>query len=161
MSTVLRVGMSELKTARPQDSLMALGLGSCVGVCMYDPLIRLGGMAHVMLPDSTQARDHSNPGKFADTAIPWLLESMVSNGASRHRLIVKIVGGAQMFSISSSDERLNIGPRNVAAVEAGLLKVGLRISARSVGGNLGKTVTLETETGKVNVRSFNCPTFEL
>lgn len=161
MSTAFRVGMSEVKTAKPNDTLVALGLGSCVGVCMYDPLIKLGGMAHIMLPDSTQARDRTNPGKFADTAIPFLLEEMEDQGASRRRLKVKIVGGAQMFSISGTDERLNIGPRNVVAVEASLSKVGLKIAARSVGGNLGKTVTLEPETGKVSVRSFNSPVFEL
>ncbi|HHZ19908.1 MAG TPA: chemotaxis protein CheD [Firmicutes bacterium] len=161
MSTVFRVGMSELKTATPKDVLMALGLGSCVGVCMYDPLIKLGGMAHIMLPDSSQARELSNPGKFADTAIPALLELMEKNGALRRRLIVKIVGGAQMFSISGNDPRLNIGSRNVTAVEEALAKYGLKIAARSVGGNLGKTITLDTETGIVNVKTFNCPVFQL
>lgn len=157
MSNIIRVGMSELKTAFNPDSLITLGLGSCVGVCVFDPRIRLGGLAHVMLPDSTQVRDVTNPGKFADTAVALLIREMEKEGAWRERLIVKIVGGAQMFSISGQDERLSIGLRNVAAVETALQKEGLSISARSVGGHLGKTVTLETETGQVKIRTINCP----
>jgi chemotaxis protein CheD len=157
MSTAVRVGMSEIKVAFSPDILMTLGLGSCVGVCFYDPVIRLGGMAHVMLPDSTMARDVTNPGKFADTAIPVLLREMIQRGAMRERLIVKIVGGAQMFMISGQDDRMSIGLRNVSAVEEALKKEGLTIAARSVGGNLGKTVMLETETGRVKLRTINCP----
>lgn len=157
MSNIVRVGMSELKIASSPDALITLGLGSCVGVCLFDPRICLGGLAHVMLPDSTQVKDVTNPGKFADTAVPLLIHDMEKEGAWRERLIVKIVGGAQMFAISGQDERLSIGLRNVAAVETALKKEGLAISARSVGGHLGKTVTLEAETGHVKIRTINCP----
>jgi chemotaxis protein CheD len=149
--------MSEIKTAASPDILVTLGLGSCVGICLYDPVIQLGGMAHVMLPDSSLAREVTSPGKFADTAVPILLKEMDRRGALRKRLIVKIVGGAQMFSMGGQDDQMSIGLRNVTAVENALKKEGLVILARSVGGNLGKTVTLETETGRVKLRTINAP----
>ncbi|HEX2952787.1 MAG TPA: chemotaxis protein CheD [Bacillota bacterium] len=157
MSTTVRVGMSEIRTASSPDLLVTLGLGSCVGICLYDPVIQLGGMAHVMLPDSSLAREVTSPGKFADTAVPILLKEMDRRGALRKRLIVKIVGGAQMFSMGGQDDQMSIGLRNVTAVENALKKEGLVILARSVGGNLGKTVTLETETGRVKLRTINAP----
>lgn len=157
MSTIFRVGMSEVKIAYPPDLLSALGLGSCIGLCIYDPQIKLGGMAHIMLPDSAQARDRSVLGKFADTSVPYLVRELEKLGALKSRMIVKMVGGAQMFSISGQDDRLSIGTRNIEAVQKALKKQGLNITAQSVGGNLGKTITLDPENGQVSVRTINSP----
>jgi chemotaxis protein CheD len=161
MSKVFRVGMSEVKIAYPPDTLSALGLGSCIGLCIYDPQIRLGGMAHIMLPDSSQARERSALGKFADTSVPYLVREMERLGAHKRRMIVKIVGGAQMFSISGQDDRLSIGARNIEAVQKALKNQGLTISAQSVGGNMGKTITLDPETGQISVRTINSPVIYL
>lgn len=155
MSTAIRVGMSEVKTAFPPDVLVALGLGSCIGLCMMDPLIKLGGMAHVMLPDSRQSHEVTLLGKFADTAVPYLLQEMERLGASRQRIIVKIVGGAQMFAIGGRDDRLSIGERNAEAVRQALTNLNLRLEAESIGGNQGKTVTLDPENGQVMIRTIN------
>lgn len=155
MSTAIRVGMSEVKTAFPPDVLVALGLGSCIGLCMVDPVIGVGGMAHVMLPDSKQSREVTMLGKFADTAVPYLLQEMEKLGASRKRLLIKLVGGAQMFAIGGQDDRLSIGQRNVDAVRQALRSLHLYPNAESVGGNQGKTVILDPANGQVMIRTIN------
>lgn len=152
MPEVIRVGMGEYAIAHAPGEIVTLGLGSCVSVCFYDPSLRLGGMVHVMLPDSSVAKGSINPAKFADTAIPFMLREMEKHGAGRNRLVVKIVGGAQMFS-SAAKDRESIGLRNVAAVEAALEKAGLVLAAKSVGGNLGKSVSLDLETGELRLRT--------
>lgn len=161
MSTTIKVGMSEVKTAFPPDVLVALGLGSCIGLCMVDPSIHLGGMAHIMLPDSRQSREVTSPGKFADTAIPKLLEDLVKLGASQERLVIKMVGGAQMFAIGGYDERLSIGERNIEAVRNGLKHWNLLLTAESVGGNQGKTVTLDPKNGQVIIRTVNSAVIQI
>jgi len=120
---------------------------------MYDPAIKLGALAHVMLPDSRAAKDAGNPTKFADTAVPFMFQEMEKSGANRTRLIVKIVGGAHMFS-GAGKEREGIGLRNIAAIEEALSKVGLPPSGKSVGGNCGKSVTLDLETGELRLRTI-------
>lgn len=160
MPEVIRVGMGEYALARAPGELATLGLGSCVGVCLYDPLLKLGALAHIMLPDSVVAKDTGNPTKFADTAIPFLLGELVKHGADPGRLVVKIAGGAQMFS-GSANGRESVGPRNVAAVEKALSAAGLSISAKSVGGNTGKSVTLDLETGELRLRTLQVESLSL
>ena len=152
MPEITRVGMGEYAIARAPGELVALGLGSCVGVCLYDPAIKLGALAHVMLPDSRMAKDGSKPSKFADTVIPFLLCEMERRGAARERMVVKIAGGARMFSGMNND-RESIGDRNVAVIERALAAEGLAPSARSIGGNYGKSLSLHLETGEVRLRT--------
>jgi len=142
---------------------VAPGLGSCIGLIMYDYMNRIGGMVHVVLPDSSNANKSPNslPGKYADTAIPSLLENLVKIGASRSSIIVKIAGGAQMFSLEKGGNVLNIGMRNTIAVKAALAKENLIIKACDTGGNKGRTCKLEISTGKVYVRSIGQQEVEL
>jgi chemotaxis protein CheD len=152
MQEVIRVGMAELKAGKAPLKVASLGLGSCVGVCAYDAKIKVGGIAHIMLPFSSMSRGNVNLAKFADTAIPLLLEEMVNLGASQSMVVLKIAGGAEMFSVDR-DERFSIGSRNIQAVEEVCQKLGLKILARSVGGNMGKSVILDLETGEVQVKT--------
>lgn len=153
MPEVIRVGMGEYAIARAPGEISALGLGSCVCVCFYDPALKLGALAHVMLPDSTVMKNAAGSAKFADTAIPLVLGEMERRGASRERLIVKIVGGAHMFANISKD-REGIGLRNVAAVEEALAKAGLSMAAKSVGGTSGKSVSMDLDTGELRLRTL-------
>jgi chemotaxis protein CheD len=149
---VIRVGMGEYAIASAPGEIVTLGLGSCVGVCFYDPDLKLGAMAHVMLPDSRAAKDARNPTKFADTAIPFLLAEMERHGSARNRVVIKIAGGAQMFA--TNPEKETIGIRNVTAVETALAAAGLTITARSVGGHAGKSVILDLDSGELKLRTM-------
>ena len=154
MEEVIRVGMAEVKVAKAPGEIVTLGLGSCIGICAYDPVNRIGGMVHIMLPDSTMSPDKVNPAKFADTGIPLLIVEMEKMGASLNRIELKIVGGAQMFSTSGVQERMGIGSRNIQAVEEVCSKLVLPLVAKCVGGNTGRSVRLDLETGAVWVKTL-------
>ncbi|NLG83688.1 MAG: chemotaxis protein CheD [Firmicutes bacterium] len=161
MFEVIRVGMGEYAIGRAPGQFLSLGLGSCVCVTFYDPALKLGGMVHIMLPDSGAARGAEiNPTKFADTAIPFMISEMEKSGASRERLVVKMVGGAQMFSTLEKGHE-TIGARNVAAVEEALRQAGLTVTAKSVGGTSGKSVCFDLETGEIRIRTIQVESMPL
>lgn len=161
--TNINVGMSEICVSKvPGTTIIAPGLGSCIGLIMYDPNVKVAGMAHIVLPDSKSNREEKfNPGKFADTAVPELLSKVLELGASKHNLIVKISGGAQMFNLGKGTNVLNIGLRNTIAVKAALNKEGLVLKAFDTGGNRGRTVKILTTTGTVYVRCIGQDEVEL
>lgn len=130
-----------------------MGLGSCVGVALYDPVSKVGGLAHVMLPDSTQIRNNSNRAKFADTGIQDLVNLMVRAGANKGRLVAKIAGGAQMFAFNGQSDMVRIGARNVEASKLKLKQLGIRLLAEDTGLDYGRTVEFYTETGDFLIKS--------
>ncbi len=150
----IQVGIADFKIARNPGRLITLGLGSCVGVSLYDPISKLGGLLHVMLPDSTQFNNVSKPAKFADLGIPLLIKEMQNSGASVLRLQAKLVGGAQMFSGLDDKLTLNIGQRNTEKSREMLKKMGIPIISEEVGGNRGRTMILDTQTGEVQIRTL-------
>lgn len=154
MDEIIKVGMAELKVAKAPGKIAALGLGSCVAICAYDSVVKAGGIAHVMLPLSSMAVEDNNRAKFGDTALPFLLEELEKIGAATHRLDIKLVGGAEMFANEIKNERLKIGERNLKVIEEACQKLGLKISGRCVGGNTGKSVTMDLESGEVQVRTI-------
>ncbi len=109
MPELIKVGMADLKAGKNPDSIISYGLGSCVGIALYDSQTRIGGLAHIMLPDSTQARATDNTAKFADTALPVLLNQIIALGASKARITAKIAGGSQMFSFAQATDVMRIG----------------------------------------------------
>ena len=127
MGNMIKVGMADLKACKCPDALTTLGLGSCVGVALYDPVTKIGGLLHCMLPDSTQFRNNSNIAKFADTGIDELIRQMKALGAVDTRIVAKIAGGAQMFANRSNSEALRVGERNVIAVKAKLKSLNISI----------------------------------
>lgn len=155
MENVVKVGMCDLKTAKPPQRLLTSGLGSCIGICLYDPVTRVGGMAHIMLPDSTQARGNINEAKFADTAIPLLIREMAALGAVKSRLVAKIAGGAQMFDFAGNSEVMRVGDRNSKAVAAKLKQEGIPILVNDTGGNFGRTIEFDTVDGKLYIRTLD------
>ncbi|MEW6275047.1 MAG: chemotaxis protein CheD [Bacillota bacterium] len=148
----IQVGIADYKITREPGRLITLGLGSCVGVTLYDPLTKIGGLLHLMLPDSTQFNNVTKPAKFADLGIPLLVAELQKKGAATRRLQAKLVGGAQMFSGMDDSMVLNIGQRNVEKTRAVLAELGIKIFAEEVGGNRGRTMILDTTDGKVIVR---------
>jgi len=146
------VGIGEFQVSDdPEEILVTYSLGSCVGVVVYEPFRRVGGMLHFMLPDSeiNLERAREKPGVFADTGIPLLLQSCKALGADLKKLQVKLVGGAEL--LGSSDFFL-IGKRNVTSARKILWQNGLFIKAQEVGGHVNRTVSLEIATGKVLVK---------
>jgi|SRR5581483_3781668 len=154
---ICAVGIAEYMVGRSPGKLVAYGLGSCVGVMLYDRVKKAGGLAHVMLPSSRLYEKIPFPAKFADTAIEALLKEMKTIGCSEEKIISKIVGGANMFAPLSSNS-IPIGLRNISAVREKLLEKGIPLVAEEVGGTQGRTVTFDLEDGRVEIRKLNFPT---
>jgi len=152
--TDINIGIAGYGVSRSPNRLVTLGLGSCVGICLYDRETRVGGLLHIMLPDSTQFKEVKKPGKFADTGIPVLIDEVVRQGGRLPRLFAKLAGGAQMFSGPDANNSMNIGMRNVAASRAALDRAGIRIVAEDVGGGAGRTIFFDLSTGQVVVRTM-------
>jgi chemotaxis protein CheD len=149
----IRVGIADLKTAEPPNKLITVGLGSCIGIAIYDSLTKVGGLAHIMLPDSTQFTNVNNPMKFADLAIPLLLEKMQKEGASKNRLKAKIAGGASMFNFSDKSMIMDIGNRNGISVKNVLKEIGIPIVGEDTGGNKGRTMVFDPGNGIVQLKT--------
>lgn len=150
----IQVGIADYKVAREPGRLITLGLGSCVGVSLYDPVVKVGGLLHVMLPDSTQFSNVTKPAKFADTGIPLMIQELQRLGARPNRLQAKLVGGAQMFSGLDDKMTLNIGQRNVEKSREILSRLKIRVLAEDVGGNRGRTMIVDTSSGQVTIRTL-------
>lgn len=149
----IKVGIADMNTASSPDIIMTIGLGSCIGIAMYDSHESLGGLAHIMLPDSTQFSSVKNPMKFADLAIPMLIDKLERLGADKRNLRAKIAGGASMFNFSDKSMIMDIGSRNGKSVELTLKKYSIPILAEDLGGNKGRTMIFDTSDGTVKIRT--------
>lgn len=153
MSEMIRVGMADLNVCNAPNAITTLGLGSCVGIILYDPVKKIAGLVHIMLPDSTKVKMNENKAKFADTGIDLLLEKLIASGASRRNLLAKIAGGAQMFAFRSNNDMLRIGERNVEASKEKLRQLGIRIVAEDTGRDYGRTIEFYPETSDLVVKA--------
>lgn len=158
MSEVIKVGMADWKTCSGDDGLTTLGLGSCVGVAIRDPQSGIGGLAHVMLPDSTETPNNSNRPKFADTGITDMVAELVKKGANINKMVAKIAGGAQMFAFGSAkSDMIRVGERNVAACKAKLKEFKIPILAEDTGENYGRTVIFYPANGNYIIKAVGKP----
>ncbi|RKM62444.1 chemotaxis protein CheD [Butyrivibrio sp. CB08] len=157
MSEIIKVGMADLNICVSPDGITTLGLGSCVGIAVRDPVTKIGGLAHVMLPDSTEIKNNSNIPKFADTGIEELIKQIVAKGASRQRLVAKIAGGAQMFAFQSSNQTMRVGDRNVQATLKKLKEMNIPVLAQDTGDSYGRTVIFYPENGNFVIRAVGKP----
>ena len=153
MGVEIKVGMADLNVCVSPDRICTLGLGSCVGIALRDPVTKIGGLAHIMLPDSTTIRNNSNIPKFADTGIEELVKQVTRKGANRSRLVAKIAGGEQMFGFNSNSEMVRVGERNVQATKKKLAELRIPILAEDTGKNFGRTVIFYPETGDFVIRA--------
>jgi len=150
----IKVGMADFKVAKDNGSLVTIGLGSCVGIALYDPTTKIGGLAHIMLPDSTRYRSTGskiNLAKYADSSIEKMLEKMKKLGANTTHILAKIAGGAHMFK--SANGFLKIGEENVKAVKKILKDKKINIKAEDTGADYGRTVELDVANGNYSIRS--------
>ena len=147
----ITIGIGDLKVCKAPDVLVTYALGSCVGVCLHDAVVGIGGLSHVMLPESSGVNAASTPMRFADTAIPMLIRQMESMGASRVRMKAQIAGGATMFATAS--DKFNIGDRNLAAVKKVLMANRIPIIAEDPGLDYGRTQLFYPETGIMEIRA--------
>ncbi|WLV25784.1 chemotaxis protein CheD [Aciduricibacillus chroicocephali] len=153
---VVKVGIADLNITTAPHSIRTSGLGSCVGCVIYDPVRKIAGLAHIMLPDSSLSRQTKmNDFKYADTALPILVDQLVSAGARKTALKAKIAGGAQMFKFNSQSDMMRIGPRNTEAVICELKKMGIPLIASDTGGNCGRTIEFFAETGDLHIRTVS------
>jgi chemotaxis protein CheD len=147
------IGLGEWAVLREAGALACLGLGSCVALILDDRDARIGGMAHVVLPSPSLSRERSNPARFAETAVPFLINEMVRAGAVRGRLRARLAGGASLFAALTAPGTVQIGQRNLHAARTELAAAGVAIAAEAVGGEVGRSVWFEVGTGIVTVRS--------
>ncbi len=150
----ITIGIADMKMAKGQGMLVTYALGSCIGICLYDPAIKLGALVHIMLPVNMET-NRTNTMKYADTGIRETLKQMESMGARRGRITAKIAGGAKMFETGASLG--NIGQRNIESVRMNLKKEGVRLMKEDVGGSVARTLLFDVESGLGCVRSYGRP----
>lgn len=148
----VKVGIADLNLVLPPGKIMTIGLGSCIGIAIYDKTKKIAGLAHIMLPNSTQFNNVTNPLKFADLAIPELIKKMESKGGRRVNFVAKIAGGASMFNFSENNVSSDIGKRNSEAVKEALAKEKIAIKGEHIGGKKGRTMIMDSKDGSVSVR---------
>lgn len=166
VGTARAVSLGELViSADISDVIVAYGLGSCVGIALYDPQRKTGGLAHVMLPDAPVGAGilPQHPAKFASNGVQAFLHMMEQNGCTRSRLVCKIAGGAQMIAHAQKGgvDMFRIGERNTAVVQSELRRLGIRVVASDTGGSVGRTMQLFVATGRVTLRAVGQPEREL
>jgi chemotaxis protein CheD len=150
----ISVGLGELHVTRDPDAvLICYGLGSCVAVSAFDPVARVGAMAHIVLPASNNGANAILPVKFADRGIPLTVEKMEQAGAQRSRIVIKIAGGAKMLRGVTAGSILDIGERNIEAVNVAMHKAGLKIHAQDIRGDWGRCLWLYIASGLTRVKT--------
>lgn len=153
---VEKVGIADIKWVKTPDRIRTSGLGSCVGLVIYDLEKKTAGLAHVMLPESSLSKTAQfNPAKYADTAVEHLVSSLVANGARRFALKAKMAGGAQMFQFATNNEMMRIGPRNVESIKKELNRLKISLVSEDVGGNSGRTIEFDPASGLLLIKTIH------
>ena len=156
MADKITIGIADMKMANGEGMLVTYALGSCIGICLHDPSLKLGALVHIMLPLNMET-GRKNPMKYADTGIRETLKQMEAKGASRSRITAKIAGGAMMFKDGGSGSLGNIGQRNIDSVKLNLKKEGIRLLKEDVGGTVARTLLFDVNSGLGCVRSYGRP----
>ena len=151
----LIVGIADMKMAQKGERLITYALGSCIGICLYDPQIKLAAMVHIMLPINMEA-GRKNTFKYADTGIRETLNQMVAKGAMKERITAKIAGGARMFEVNGGTLG-SIGQRNSESVHQVLRRENIRLLWEDVGGKVARTMEFDSATGNGIIRSYGVP----
>jgi len=155
-TNIIEVQMADLQIASgPSVLLVTRGLGSCLGITFYDPIKKLGAMAHAMLPDFDKARSKTNPHRFVNSSIHKMVEEFERKGCPRTRIIAKLFGGAHMFSFINTDSVLNVGQKNIEMAQALLKELGIKVVGEEIGGTFGRTIEFDLDDGKVMVKTIS------
>jgi chemotaxis protein CheD len=153
MNELITIGIAEMQVSEAPAAFVTYALGSCVGICLYDPVRKVGGLGHILLPTFPKENPNDRIYRYADTCLPEMVKEMERSGCLRSRMTAKIAGGAKMFHVADDSGFGNIGMRNVAAVRDVLQKLQVRIVAEDTGLNYGRTVYFYTEDGTMVVKS--------
>lgn len=148
-SGIVIVGIGDCAIARSPVKIKTSGLGSCLGITLYDRQKKIGGLLHTMLPNIKDGTIKDNPVKFTDAGIEYLVDKIIKRGSSIEKLEAKIVGGAGMFENS----RLNIGERNIKSARETMKKLGVEVIAEDTGKNYGRTVIFDTLNGDLLIKT--------
>lgn len=149
----VKVGIADMKIVRQEGIVITYALGSCIGISLYDPGIKLASLLHIMLPEAGTMND-GNPFKYADAGIRETIRKMGAFGGVKSRYICKIAGGAKMFDLGNASGIGNIGERNIISVQNILKEEGIRIVRQDVGANYARTMLTDAATGMVKIRTF-------
>lgn len=152
METKLTIGIADMKMAKGEGMLVTYALGSCIGICLHDPVLKLGALVHIMLPLNMEA-GRKNTMKYADTGIRETIRQMEAKGASKARIVAKIAGGAKMFE-DNGGSLGSIGQRNIESVRMTLKREGIRLLKEDVGGSVARTLLFDVASGLGCVRSY-------
>jgi len=152
----LTVGIADMKMLQWDGELITYALGSCIGICLYDPGVKLAALIHIMLPINMEA-GRKNTMKYADTGIKETIRQLETRGARKNRLVAKIAGGAKMFEVSGSTGLGNIGQRNIESVHMNLRREGIHILSENVGGTVARTLSFFPATGQGQIRAYGQP----
>ena len=148
----LIIGIADMKMAKGAGMLVTYALGSCIGICLHDPALKMGALVHIMLPVNMET-GRKNPMKYADTGIRDTLKEMEAKGASRSRITAKIAGGAMMFK-EGTGSLGKIGQRNIESVKLNLKKEGIRLLKEDVGGSVARTLLFDVNSGLACIRCY-------
>jgi chemotaxis protein CheD len=151
----IEVQMSQMLVAQSPGILITRGLGSCLGITFFDPVKKMGAMAHPMLPDINKAKLKSNPHRFVNSALTAMMEEFEKRGCPKGRIVAKLFGGAHMFSFINDDSVLNVGQKNIEMALSTMEELGIKIGGQEIGGTFGRTIELNLETGKVIVKTVS------
>lgn len=154
------VDVATLRVAGNPARLKCLGLGSCLGIALYEHRARIGGLAHAMLPRFELGRNKRNPARYVDTSIYIMLDEIIEKGGRKHNIQAKIVGGAKMFA-NMGLETMDIGQRNIEAARKTLKKERISIKAMDVGGNKGRTMSFDLKTGVIEIKTIREKSIEI
>ena len=150
------VGIADMKMLQWDGELITYALGSCIGICLYDPNVKLAALIHIMLPINMET-GRKNTMKYADTGIKETLRQLEAHGARKSRLVAKIAGGAKMFEVSGNSNLGNIGQRNIESVRMNLRREGIHIVSENVGGTVARTLSFFPATGQGQIRAYGQP----
>ncbi|WP_208560876.1 chemotaxis protein CheD [Marinilactibacillus kalidii] len=154
MSEQVKVGISDYKISESPNQLVTIGLGSCIGIALHEPVTKAGALIHIMLPESTGFKDTTKWEKFADLAIPKVVDELKKK-TGKKKIVAKIAGGSSMFSFNNKNDTMQIGKRNTLAVEKALKDLGIPILGDHTGGKMGRSMFVDLETFEVTVRMVN------
>jgi len=155
MSEKIRVKIADYKISSSPDILVSYGLGSCVGISLYDFETKIGGLAHILLPATTSFKDGEHDGKYADRAVNAMFQAMIEEGCIKERMVAKVAGGAAMFQNNFNvNDQKPVGERNVEAVIEQLDLLGIEMAASDTGGSHGRTIELDLENGEMSIKSL-------
>ena len=157
MEAIVKVNMGDYKTCDVSQKITTIGLGSCVGVVLYDTVNKKCGMLHAMLPDSTRIRNNMNRMKFVDTGLEDLIALMIKEGAVKRRMIAKLAGGAKMFDFGGDSDEGRIGFQNVQATKEHLAKYGIPIVAEDTGDSYGRTIVFDPAKNELEIKTIGKP----